>query len=186
MGGTTGHRGRSPFPDGMRQAAFGIWFKTERNWQDLPRLLQETFKLDKAPAPRTLRQWAVKDAWAEHADALEGQMDQAGDGEIIEQRKSLIAQMAQVGQEMVNMGMAYLREKGIESSADAIRAVGRGTELMDKQLGWAAYFSELANANEDKLDRELRRFMTGEVLELGAGESKDTGEEDGSEQSPDT
>jgi hypothetical protein len=59
--------------------------------------------------------------------------------------------------------MNYLKANGIDNSADAIRAIGKGAELQEKELGWAAIFAELANASQDDLDRKLRKFMTDEV-----------------------
>ena len=85
--------------------------------------------------------------------------------------------MATVGQKLVDMGMSYLEKNGIENSADAIRAIGKGAELQDKLLGWAAYFAELSTATNEELEKKLKRFMGDEPIEataIDAVESDDT------------
>ena len=166
------------FPEELHQEAFAIWYKLEKpTLKQVASLLQEQRGEKASPTVRTLRLWQHDDSWDDHADALDAQSEQAGDMEIIRQRQGIIQKMATVGAELVDMGMGYLKEHGIENSADAIRAIGKGAELQDKLLGWAAYFAELSTATNEELEKKLKHFMGEEPIEatvVDASEQDDT------------
>jgi hypothetical protein len=112
----------------------------------------------------TLQKWKNLDNWEQHADTLDGISDNAMDKEVIQQRAALIRKQADIGTELIDLGMGYLKEHGIDTSADAIRAIAKGTELQEKQLGWAIVFTELANASDDELEKRMKKLMTDEVV----------------------
>jgi hypothetical protein len=146
----------------VHEQAFYLWFKLNKpDMKVVAKALGQM--MGKVPSIHTLTFWKRVDNWDEHADTLEGVADNAMDKIVVQQRAELIKRQADVGQELIDMGMGYLKEHGIDNSADAIRAIGKGAELQEKELGWAAIFAELANASQDDLDRKLRKFMTDEV-----------------------
>lgn len=149
----------------VHEKAFYLWYKFRPEMKQLVIMLREDLGEEaRVPSFGVLRTWKMVEDWEGHADALDGQAEQAGDIEIIHQRQQIIQRMASVGQELVDMGMKYLKDNGIENSADAIRAIGKGAELQDKLLGWAAYYAELANATNADLDNKLKKFMTQENI----------------------
>jgi hypothetical protein len=155
------------FSPEQHQEAFALWYKCGKpEYKEMLTILKEQW--GQAPALPTLYVWHRQDDWDGHADALDGLSEQAGDIEIIKQRQDIIAGMADVGQKLVKMGMDYLDEKGLDNSADAIRAIGKGAELQDKLLGWAAYFAELSTATNEELEKKLKRFMGDEPIEATA------------------
>jgi hypothetical protein len=143
-------------------------------WLTLERVMKE--KLPKSPSVVTLKKWKVTDNWDQHADTLDGISDNAMDKEIIQQRAELIKKQADIGTELIDLGMGYLKEHGIDTSADAIRAIAKGTELQEKQLGWAIVFTELANASDDELEKRMKKLMTDEVIIEGTVKDAPTDE----------
>ena len=159
----------SSFSQEIHQEAFAIWYKLERPpLKQIVKLLKEQSKDGRAPTTTTLQWWHKEDSWDDHADMLDAEAEQAGDMEIIKQRQGIIQKMATVGADLVDMGMDYLKKNGIENSADAIRAIGKGAELQDKLLGWAAYFAELSTATNEELEKKLKHFMGEEPIEATA------------------
>jgi hypothetical protein len=163
------------FPQEVHQEAFALWYKLGRpEYKQIVAIMQEQAgEGNRVPTVFSIDVWHRHEDWDEKADALDGQAEQAGDIEIIKQRQGIIQKMADVGNELVEMGISYLREKGIESSADAIRAIGKGAELQDKLLGWAAYFAELSTATNEELDKKLKKFYTEEPIEATAVDATD-------------
>jgi hypothetical protein len=152
------------FPQETHDQAFYLWYKMGKpEYSILEKAMKE--KDGKSPGIGTLQHWKNLDSWDEHADALDGIADNSMDKEIIKQRAELIRKQADIGKELIDMGMNYLQNEGLDNSADAIRAIGKGAELQEKELGWAAVFAELANATEDDLNRKLKKFMTDDVIE---------------------
>ena len=157
------------FPEEVHQQAFALWYKLGRpEYKQVVQLMQEQAGGGKSPTLVTIKYWHKYEDWDMHADALDAGSEQAGDKEIIRQRQGIIQKMAAVGEELVDMGMNYLKEHGIENSADAIRAIGKGAELQDKLLGWAAYFAELSTASNEELEKKLKKFMGDEPIEATA------------------
>jgi hypothetical protein len=148
----------------LHDQAFYLWYKLNKPGNiALAKLMKEKFGT--VPSVVTLNKWKSLDNWEQHADTLDGISDNAMDKEVIQQRAALIRRQAEVGNDLIKMGMEYLTEHGIDNSADAIRAIGKGAELQEKELGWAAIFAELANASQEDLDRKLKKFMTDDVVE---------------------
>lgn len=158
-------------PDEIHDSAFALWYKLGKpTYKNLAEVMKTEFRLDKTPTSGTLRVWSQTEDWDARADDMDGKIQLSTDKIIIKQRQDIIKKLAQVGNELVEMGLAYLKENGIENSADAIRAIGKGAELEDKLLGWAAYYAEISKGSEADLDRELAKFMTpdipnGEIIE---------------------
>jgi hypothetical protein len=163
----------------IHQKAFAFWYKFRPEMKQLVTMLQEDLGEGvRVPGFGVLRTWKMVEDWEGHADALDGQAEQAGDKEIILQRAQIIRDGAEVGKELVKMGMDYLKKEGIENSADAIRAIGKGMELEEKLLGWAAVFQRVSEANDQELNQMIKKYMTGEIIEATAT--------DATEQSDDT
>jgi hypothetical protein len=153
----------------VHEQAFALWYKAGKpTYRELRQMLVDLYGDGRVPTAPSIMNWRTEDHWDEHADALDGQIEVVQDKEIIQQRQDIIKHMADVGKELVDMGMDYLKKEGIENSADAIRAIGKGMELQDKLLGWAAVFAKLSAASDEDLDKELKKYMTGEVLEATA------------------
>jgi hypothetical protein len=154
--------------ESVHDQAFYLWYKMGKPGYAAVRKAMTDAGVVRIPTTTTLGSWCKNDAWDMRADALDGQIEMSQDGEIIKQRQDIIKHMADVGKDLVDMGMKYLQVNGLENSADAIRAIGKGAELQDKLLGWAAVFAELSTAKDDDLDRMLKKYMTGDVLEAQA------------------
>ena len=158
------------YPQEFHQKAFALWYKCGRPpYKQLRQMMVDSGE-ENVPPVHTFNMWHGIDRWDEHADALDGEAEAAVDKEIILQRAQIIRDGANVGKELVDMGMDYLRAegKGIDNSADAIRAVAKGMELQEKLLGWAAVFQRVSQANDSELNQMIKKYMTGEVIEATA------------------
>ena len=164
------------YPQEMHDQAFALWYKSGRKftYKEIRKLLGQ--ENERVPSASSLDFWKEIDHWEEHADELDAQVDNSMDKEIVAQRAEVIKRQADIGAEMIDMGMGYLRDKGIDTSADAIRAIAKGAELQEKQLGWAIVFTELAKASDDDLEKKLRKLMTDEVIIEGTVAQSDESE----------
>lgn len=161
-------------PQSIHDLAFATWYKMEKPEYKYVAEALKTAGITPLPTSQTINYWHNHEDWDAHADILDGHIELAEDKEIIKQRQDIIKKMADVGREMVDMGMNYLKEHGIDNSADAIRAIGKGAELEDKLLGWAAYFAELSTSSNEDLDKKLKRFLTGDVIEATATDATES------------
>ena len=157
----------------IHQQAFALWYELGRPpYKKIEAIMKERVKEgERSPNERTLRKWHTEESWEEHADALDGQAEAAGDKQIILQRANIIKKGAEVGAKLVDLGMDYLEKNGIENSADAIRAIGKGMELEEKLLGWAAVFQKLSQADDSELNTMLKKYMTTEIIEATASDA---------------
>jgi hypothetical protein len=152
------------FPEEVHESAFALWYKLGRPmYKDLVEVMKTELHMERVPKAQTLHYWKNTDNWEMRADELDGKIQLSTDKVIIKQRQDIIKKLADVGNKLVEMGMQYLTAHGIDNSADAIRAIGKGAELEDKLLGWAAYYAEISKSSESELDRELAKFMTPDI-----------------------
>lgn len=163
----------------VHEQVFALWYKLGRpTYKELVDVLKNELHQERVPKVQTLAYWHLTEEWEERAEELDGKIQLSTDKVIIKQRQDIIKKLADVGNELVEMGMAFLRKEGIENSADAIRAIGKGAELEDKLLGWAAYYAEISKGSEADLDRELSKFMTADAIEVIAKDEEPERPED--------
>ena len=83
---------RLAFSQEVHQQAFALWYKLGRpEYKQVVQIMQEEAGEGvRSPTIHSIMIWHKSEDWEEHADALDGQAEQAGDLVIIKQRQDII------------------------------------------------------------------------------------------------
>lgn len=111
------------------------------------------------PSEGTIKNWALQDNWSDRANGMDGQIARAMDNTIIDKRIEMYKHHAQIGQDMVEMGMQFLRENGIKSDQAALRAITDGVDIQRQSIGLAEALSKISTMDNDQLTRELQKLI---------------------------
>jgi len=66
---------------------------------------------------------------------------------------------AQIGQDMVEMGMRFLEENGIKKEETALRAIIEGVDIQRQAIGLAEALAKISTMDNDQLTKELQKLL---------------------------
>lgn len=166
------------FSDEYKENTFYAWYKSGRpGWEKVLRKLPPN-ESGRKPNLLTIRDWAHTEGWTERADALDAEISRQLDTEIIGVRIEQLKKMADLGEKIMQEGYSYIKEKGFDSAAAAVRAVGLGSDMMFKYAAAADYLAKIGSMSNKQLDKEIRRLLNkGDELIDAELEDVDTLEE---------
>lgn len=113
----------------------------------------------KSPSLTTVNAWVNKYGWIERADELDAKANGAMDNVAVEKRKEMYAQQEKVANELIEKGLAFLRENGIDSSNNAIRAIDLGLSTQRTVVGVAEQFVKISKMDDKQLLQELAGIL---------------------------
>ncbi len=120
-------------------AAFWAWYELERHF--------EKTKSELRVSNNSLAVWIKKYDWTNRADALDAKTLEKAQKTIIEKNGKRLAEMIEnhykYGANLINIGGGYLRDKGVESGAQAIQAVKIGVDIQRTAEGLATEKQEI-------------------------------------------
>lgn len=119
------------------------------------------------------------EGWIERADALDAEVSQKLDIEVIENRVAQLREMAQLGEKLMKEGYAYIKENGFDSAAAAVRAVGLGSDMMFRYAAAADYLAKIGTMSNKQLEREIRKLLGKNEEEIIEAEEVEEDEPDG-------
>jgi hypothetical protein len=134
---------------------FYVWYDNDKR---VTRVMIDTLPEDetgKRPAYTTVQAWVDRYGWVERADELDAKANNAMDNVAVEKRKKMYEQQEQVANELIEKGLAFLRETGIDSSNNAIRAIDLGLSTQRTVVGVVEQFAKISKMDDKKLLQEL-------------------------------
>jgi hypothetical protein len=164
------------FTDAYKEGAFYAWYDNDKPGISKLRKLLVADDEGKIPSELNLGKWKKDLDWEVRAEGLDAQLSVVQDNKTITHRLEMFEKQAGIAEEMMDYGIAYLRENGITSDNAAINAITKGAQLMQISVGLAQIQVKIAGMTAVQLDKELN------VL-LGKMERDDV--VDGDEISPD-
>jgi len=147
------------FSEDYKDQVFSHWFENGRivNFSLMEKLPE--YVDGRKPSEDTIRNWVGQLHWDERANALSGQISRALDNTIIGRRVEMYKKHAEIGQDMVEMGMNFLKENGIKSDQSALRAVVEGVEIQRQSLGLAEALQKIYTMDDNQLTKELQKLL---------------------------
>ncbi len=124
----------------------------------------------RTPTDSTVNNWVVQYGWVERADKLDVEVSKVLDTEVIDRRVEMYKRHAEIGQDMVEMGIAFLKENGIKTDQAAIRAIDSGVEIQRVSVGLAEAWQKISTMSDDQLTKELARLSGGKTKPEAEGE----------------
>lgn len=153
--------------------AFYVWYTRGKkvNAELIDNLPDDTERTK--PAQRTVSTWVIDYSWEERADALDAEVAKNMDTEAIEKRKKMFEKQEEVANELIEKGMGFLRDHGIESDNAAIRAISLGLDTQRISVGVAEQFAKISKMDDKQLVSSLMQLLgkpkqesvEGEILE---------------------
>lgn len=122
-----------------------------------------------------LKRWSAGNDWVlrvrEYDEYIDAQARRKVDNEAIKRRADMLKRHALSGKVLQQKGVAYITDKGIDKSTDAISAIAKGIEIERKAEGFPDWMFEIANQDDDELYREYNQLL---AALAGAGSGDDT------------
>jgi hypothetical protein len=106
-----------------------------------------------------VRLWISQYGWEDRANALDVETVQRMDSTVIDERIKMFQEHAQIGAEIKDFGLAYLRENGVSGDMAALRAVADGVQLERSSRGLADSLTRLAQMDDTALLKEINKML---------------------------
>jgi len=171
-----------PYTEHYKVACRDAWYaagKPDRATQILEIIPEDEY--GRKPNKQLLPDWRREMAWDVWADELDLRAEAIVDDELVNARVIMLKRQAATAKELQEDGIEYLREKGHDTSASAVRAIIQGAELERTSRGISEKIIKLHKMTDEKLMEEAQKYLgkaeeSGEVIDLGE-EVIDNGED---------
>lgn len=147
------------FTEEYKDQVFYLWYE---NGKSINFNLMESIPVSpngRKPTETTIKEWVRNGDWNTRADGLDGQISRALDSTIIDRRVAMYKRHAEIGQDMVEMGMKFLNENGLKKEESAIRAIAEGIDIQRQSIGLAEALQKISTMDNDQLTRELQKLL---------------------------
>lgn len=160
----------TPFSEDYIESCFLTWFNNGRPQIGKLVTMLPRDDLGRTVAKDTLARWMRDRAWNERADDLDSEVSRSVEQIAVQQKVEMFQRHALVGGEMIDKGIQYLREHGLDKSADAIKMIIEGVRIEKSSIGIPQALMEVSSMSDAKLMSVIARLMSGSddigVLEI--------------------
>ena len=161
-------RGRPDFTQDYKMKIFTLWYNLgkpspERLYSEIvTQDIKEGFS-GAMPSKTTVYMWVTKDFEAK-ATFLDMEAAKSIEKQLVGQRIQMLNTHAKYGQELAEMGMAFLKENGLGNSRNALSAVIEGLRIEKESSGAPVKFTELSKLTDEELVGELQKIIEGSPI----------------------
>lgn len=114
------------------------------------------------PTFMTIRNWMERFGWRQRADALDAEVSIRLDREAIENRISILRQLAETGETLMNKGVNYILTEDNpfkDNPSAAVRAIVAGSEMQFKYAAQADKLAAIAQMSDKQIESEIMRLL---------------------------
>ena len=114
------------------------------------------------PSIITIRQWMEKYGWRERAEALDVEVSIRLDKEAIENRISVLKELAKTGETLMNKGLNYILTQEnpfADNPSAAVRAIISGAEMQFKYAGAADRLAIISQMSDKQIEGEILKLL---------------------------
>lgn len=151
---------RYNFSDEYREEIFYFWYKNRNLGEKRFNLLVPKDETGQKTNYRSVQAWITEYGWYDRAADLDNQVIQRMDSQIIDERIEMFREHAAIGKEMKDFGLAYLRDKGVNSDMGALRAISEGIQIERSSRGLADSLARLAQMDDSTLLKEIDKLLS--------------------------
>lgn len=107
----------------------------------------------------TVQLWITEYLWEERAASLDLEVINRMDTLVIDERIRMFQEHAEIGREIKDFGLSYLRGEGIKSDMAALRAISDGIQIERSSRGLADSLARLAQMDDTTLLKEINKLL---------------------------
>lgn len=149
----------TPYTDDYRHNCFLAWYQAgaprgKRMMAVLPR--DEHGRL---PSYSLILKWRREDVWDDRAKQLNDEVRQKMEESAVERKIEMYEHHAEIAQELINTGLEYLVEHGVDSSTTALKAILEGAKLEKASIGIPEFLRRLSDMSNDRLEKEAAALL---------------------------
>ena len=166
------------YSDLYREQCFRAWWNAGKpTGNRLMEIIPED-EFGRKPHNIVLRSWMKQDDWNSRSLVLDEKAREVNEQQAIQQRAEMFKRHAEIGNEVLEMGLDFLRTKGISTDTQAIKAIQLGAAMERDARGVSEWMNKISGMKDDELLSRVRVLMKGlsegdkniidaEVKELG-------------------
>jgi len=147
------------YPEEYIEQIFYLYYENSRKVGDVFISKIPDTSDGKKPRKETVLNWVKTRGWVERADALDAEASMKMDEKVIQRRMAMFKKHEEVGTELMEKGLEYLKENGISTDAAAIRAIDLGITTRVASTGMAEVFIKISKMPNDALNAELQKLL---------------------------
>ena len=141
------------YSSAFQEICFLEWYKAGRPiGQRLAHCIPVDDENGRKPNPTLIEKWRKEQGWEERADVLDAEVSREVERTAVEDRVRMLQVHAQTGQEMLQVGSAYLAEHAPDKMADAIKLIIEGARLQQTSVGLASAIDKVSKMTNRQLD----------------------------------
>lgn len=139
--------------------AFWQWYRSGR--PSINKLVQALPEDERGnhPSYMTVIAWCDEHGWEKRADELDAQVKHAVEIRAVEEKVEMLRRHSAVAKELINRGMDFLNQHGLDKSADALRAVISGVEIERTAVGMPEALERVSKMSDEGLLQTLEHLM---------------------------
>lgn len=164
---TTGQIASPTYSKDYKDYCFFIWWKNGRPTFTNLMLHIEKFQDRMKPDDNTLRRWAETDGWVERADDMDAEVLEALKAQYVSEKAQMLARHAELGRELQEMGIEYLRKTPIDSQGGALRAIQLGIQTEGEAAQIEKMMKDVAKMDDPQVVSNLRSLLDKAKLKKG-------------------
>lgn len=148
-----------------KEKVFWIWYESgqfgaHKLYVKLSDLGEET------PNIQTLNEW-INDGWRDRGAELDQQVRDKFSKEVIETKVEMLKRHSQVGKELQDIGLEWLRENQDALTPSAVvRLIKDGYEIERASVGVPEALTKMLSVSDEELKKQIEAALTGEDLEI--------------------
>lgn len=113
----------------------------------------------KIPSYNAVAHWRDQEGWIERADALDAEVAQSFQANVITKRTQMYDEHAELANKLIEKARDYLLNHEIDSMADALKAASLGVDIARMSVGQGDLGRKLMLATPEQLTRELNKLL---------------------------
>lgn len=138
--------------------AFYLWYDNGRTVGS--KLLSILPEVDgRKPGILTVKDWVVSKGWIERADALDAEVSREKDRIMIDKRKKMYEEQVVIADELLAKGREFLKDGGIRTGAEALRAIDLGLATKRISVGASEAYEKISQMSDEDIAKELRKLI---------------------------
>lgn len=154
------------FPEVYIEEVFYKWYEGGRNITNEFLNSLPPCSDGRIPSKYTVESWQKGRGWSMRADALDAETSLEIDKLVIDRRVEMWKKQEEVATQLVDKGMKYLEDEGVQNSANAIRAVGLGLETQRVSTGMAEMVTKISKMSDSQITAELQKLLGGKKSDI--------------------
>lgn len=150
----------TPYDENYIEQMFYFWYNNERQpavkLVKMPECPKDIH--GRIPSPPVLSQWVNERAWRERGDVLDARVATQIDDELVALKVNMLRKQAAQAAEIRQKSFDHILENGFDSSASAVSAFIKASELERLSLGVSRTIQQLAEMDDEEVERTVREL----------------------------